>query len=195
MAASSLTEKALADSLKKLMKSYPINKIGVKMITDDCALTRHTFYNHFKDVYDLLGWIYENEIIDNLDEYSNADRWKDGIFCVLQYTLDNKTICLNTFKSLGREHLEDFLYGVFYHVMSGAIDNITQNMRVDKELKMEAADFYANALVGVFIAWLKKGLKEDPKIMADRIEKMIEGNIIALMRKNNKGAIEVSTKS
>lgn len=187
MGASSITERALANSLKKLMKLHPINKIRVQMITDDCCITRHTFYNHFNDVYDLLGWIYENEIIDDLDKYSNIAHWKEGILCVLQYTLDNKTICLNTFKSLGREHLEDFLYKVFYHVLSGVIDNITENMQVDKSLKVETADLYANALIGIFISWLKKGLKESPNVMADRIEKMIKGNIVTLMeRYNNK---------
>ncbi|OPJ60405.1 TetR-like C-terminal domain-containing protein [Clostridium oryzae] len=186
MAASSITEKALANSLKKLMHHYPINKIRVKMITDDCSVTRHTFYNHFKDVYDLLGWIYENEIIDNLDIYCNVAHWKEGILAVLQYTLDNKVLCLNTFRSLGREHLEGFLYKVFYHVLSGVIDNITRNMWVDSELKTEAADFYTNALMGIFIGWLKKGLKEDPNIVANRIEKMIKGNIISLMERYNK---------
>ena len=186
MSASSLTEKALADSLKKLMSNYPIKKIRVKMITDDCMLTRHTFYNHFKDVYDLLGWIYENEIIDDLEECRNLSNWREGILRVLKYTLNNKRFCLNTFKSLGRDHLEGFLYKVFYDVISGVIQSITCNMKVQDELKKETADFYANALMGVFISWLKKDLKEDPEIVADRIVKMINGNIVSLMERYNK---------
>lgn len=186
MTTSMLTEAALAHSLKKLMNVYPINKIRVKMITDDCGLTRHTFYNHFKDVYDLLGWIYKNEIIDDLDKYCNVEHWKEGISTVLKYTLDNKKLCLNTFRSLGREHLEDFLYKVFYHVLSGAIDSITENMDVDETLKIETADFYANALIGVFISWLKRGLKEKPEIVGERIGRIMEGNIVALMEKYNK---------
>lgn len=186
MNASSITEKALSDSLKKLMKVYPINKIHVKMITDDCGLTRHTFYNHFKDVYDLLGWIYENEIIDDLDMYCDEEHWKDGILKVLQYTVSNKAMCLNTFRSLGREHLEGFLYRVFYHVLGGAIHNITQNMNVDETLKKEAADFYANALMGLFIAWLKRGLNETPDVLAERIGRILDGNINRLMKRYNK---------
>lgn len=186
MSVSSFTERALADSLKKLMTTYPINKIRIKMITDDCGLTRHTFYNHFQDVYDLLGWIYKNEIIEDLEKYCDLTHWKKGILLVLQYTLDNRTICLNTFRSLGRDHLESFLYKVFDRVLTGIIKDITQNMNVDENIKRETADFYANAMMGVFIAWLKQGVKEDPVIIANRIEKMVKGNVTRLMEEYNK---------
>lgn len=181
MTVSSFTEKALAESLKKLMTAYPVNKIRIKMITDDCGLTRHTFYNHFKDVYDLLGWIYENEIIDDLEKSCELKHWKEGILLVLQYTLNNQTICLNTFRSLGRDHLEAFLFKVFSKVLTGIIDDITLSTNADEKIKKETAEFYANAISGVFIAWLKQGLKEDPNRIADRIEMMLKGNIFRLM--------------
>lgn len=186
MSSSSITERALADSLKKLMKSYPINRIHVQMITDDCKLTRHTFYNHFQDVYELLGWIYENEVIEDLEKCCNLAHWKDGIHLVLQYTVENRVICLNTFRSLGRDHLESFLYEVFNHVLTGIIADITKNMAVEEKLKSETAEFYADAVTGIFIAWLKQGLKQDPDVIEDWIEKMVKGNIIRLMTENAK---------
>ncbi len=185
MSASYVTEKALADSLKKLMNMKPVNKITVKMITDDCCLTRHTFYNHFKDIYDLLGWIFENEVIEDLEKYCNLFNWKKGVLMVLQYTLDNKTICLNTFRSLGREHLEIFLYKTFYNVLQGVIKDITQEMNVDEYIKEETADFFSYAISGQFLAWLNNGLKENPKDIADRIEKILDGTILRIMSKNN----------
>lgn len=181
-----ITEKALAESLKKLMRSYPINKIHVQMITNDCQLTRHTFYNHFQDVYELLGWIYEHEVIENLEKCCNFAHWKEGISLVLQYTVENRTICLNTFHSLGRDHLESFLYNVFNHVITEIISYITQENNVDEELKSEAAEFYANAVMGIFIAWLKQDLKKDPSVIADWIEKIVKGNIVCLMNQYTK---------
>lgn len=185
MSNTAITEKALADSLKKLMKSYPINKIHVQMITDDCGLTRHTFYNHFTDVYELLGWIYEHEVVEDLERYCNLAHWKDGIMLVLQYTVKNRGICLNTFHSMGRDHLESFLYSLFNHVITGIIADITKDMHVDEKLKLETAEFYSNAVTGVFIGWLKQDLKKDPADVADGIEKMVKGNIVRLMNEYN----------
>lgn len=181
MSNSIITERALAESLKKLMQRYPVNKIHVQMITDDCKLTRHTFYNHFQDIYELLGWIYDHEVIEDLEKCCNLAHWKDGILLVLQYTVENRKICLNTFHSLGRDHLESFVYHVFNHVLAGIIADITQNIHVDEKSKKDAADFYANAIMGIFIAWLKQNLKREPTVIADWVDKMVKGNLVRLM--------------
>lgn len=183
MAVSYITEKALAQALKQLMQEKSINRIRIQEITDVCHMTRHTFYNHFKDIYDLLGWIYKNEIIEDLDHYCHLDTWKEGIMHVLSYTLDNRILCMNTYRSLGREHLEDFLYGVFCHMLRGVMSDIEVKIGANEELKEEAADFYANAFVGLFTAWLKDGLRESPESFANRIDKMLEGNLLALFER------------
>lgn len=187
MSASYLTKKALADSLKKRMEMHPVNKITVKMITEDCGLTRHTFYNHFSDVYELLGWIFENEVLEDLEKCCSLAGWKSGVLIVLEYTLNNKTICLNTFRSLGREHLEMFLYKTFYEVLQGVIKDITQTMSVDDRIKKETADFFSYGISGQFLSWLNNGLKEDPYAIADRVGNLLEGTITGIMVKNNKG--------
>ena len=57
---SELTKKALAVSLKKLLSKKELSKITISNITDECGVNRQTFYYHFKDIYDLLEWIYKN---------------------------------------------------------------------------------------------------------------------------------------
>lgn len=185
MSTTYITELAMAKSLKKLMLTKPINHIHVQEITDDCGLTRHTFYNHFRDIYELLGWLYEKEVIDDIDRYCNLRSWRQGLMLVMEYTYDNRVICLNTFHSLGRDYLEDFLYRTFLHLLDAIVDEIAVNMKVTEQEKRECADFYANALVGVFVSWLKQNLKESPRQMADKIERLLSGNIIYTMEKLN----------
>ena len=64
---SEITKKALATSLKKLLSKKELSKITISNITDDCGVNRQTFYYHFKDVYDLLEWIYLNEVIQPMN--------------------------------------------------------------------------------------------------------------------------------
>ncbi|RDU24514.1 TetR-like C-terminal domain-containing protein [Anaerosacchariphilus polymeriproducens] len=184
MASTYLTKLGMAEVLKNLMLTTPINKIRIVDITEGCHISRHTFYNHFIDIYDLLGWIYKNEIIEDLDDYCHYDKWKDGILRVLEYTLKNKKLCLNTYRSLGREHLEEFLYSVFSHVLLGVMGEIQQNIHVTDSFKEEASDFYANAFVGLFMSWLKTDLKESPQVFANRVDRMLEGNLVALFKRN-----------
>jgi probable dihydroxyacetone kinase regulator len=185
MSSSFITKNALAQALKSLMLHTPINKISVLMITDACSVTRHTFYNHFHDVYELIGWIFENEVIEELDECCSLSKWKDGLILVLQYTQNNRIICINTCNSLGREHLERFLHKTFTIVLEGVIEDIVLEMKVEDELKKEVAEFFSYAITGEFLTWINNGLKEDKENISDRIEKMLDGTILRILKVNS----------
>ena len=53
---SQITKYALENSLKNLLLQKPLDKITISDITDDCGISRMTFYYHFKDIYDLVEW-------------------------------------------------------------------------------------------------------------------------------------------
>lgn len=60
---SQTTEEVLAESLKHLMAVIPFEKITVKEITDEAHVKRPTFYNHFRDKYDVVEYILQRDII------------------------------------------------------------------------------------------------------------------------------------
>ena len=60
---SNLTCKALAAAAVSLLEERPLDKITVRDITDRCGLTRNTFYYHFQDIYDLLGYIFGKKLM------------------------------------------------------------------------------------------------------------------------------------
>lgn len=43
-----MTKKALENSLKKLLKEKPFDKITIADITEDCGISRMAFYYHFR---------------------------------------------------------------------------------------------------------------------------------------------------
>ncbi|WP_379162100.1 TetR/AcrR family transcriptional regulator C-terminal domain-containing protein [Paenibacillus sp. sgz5001063] len=179
MSYSQVTKNALARSLKKLMLTKPLHKITIQQLTADCGVTRHTFYNHFQDIYELLGWVYQTEIIEDLEPYRNCSGWKQGFLSVLYYTQSNKTICLNTFHSLGREHLEGFLYGVIYGVMIQVVEELDMQEpeQVSMQAKKEISDFYSLAVLEQVIHWLKAGANTDPVQIVDKVARIMDGSI------------------
>ncbi|MNO24980.1 HTH-type dhaKLM operon transcriptional activator DhaS [compost metagenome] len=179
MSYSQVTKNALARSLKKLMLTKTLHKITIQQLTADCGVTRHTFYNHFQDIYELLGWVYQTEIIEGLEQYRNCAGWKQGFLSVLYYTQSNKTICLNTFHSLGREHLEAFLYGVIYGVVIQIVDEFDgrEPERAGVQAKQEIADFYSLAILEQVIHWLKAGANTDPAQIVDKVARIMDGSI------------------
>ena len=79
MADSALTKRVLADALKELMQTRPLAKISVGDITAHCGINRQTFYYHFKDKYDLVGWIYSTETLPFMGSFSDRAHWTDGL--------------------------------------------------------------------------------------------------------------------
>ena len=61
MPTSKLTKRALAASITTLLEKKPLDRITIKDITDECGVTRNTFYYHFQDVYDLLSYIFREQ--------------------------------------------------------------------------------------------------------------------------------------
>ena len=51
------TKKAIKESMKKLLTERSIDKITVRNITDDCGISRNTFYYHFADIPSLVQGI------------------------------------------------------------------------------------------------------------------------------------------
>ena len=76
MADSNITKRALAQALKELMMTQPLDKISVSNICEQCGLNRKSFYYHFRDKYELVSWIYYTEFMETALKKQYRDSWK-----------------------------------------------------------------------------------------------------------------------
>lgn len=172
-----VTKKALASSLKKLMDKTALDKITVKSLVSDCGVNRQTFYYHFQDVYDLLGWIYRTEVVGNISDCKSYETWETGFLRVFNYVKENKTFCMNTLNSMGRDHLEDFLHKEVFNLLIAVVNEVAENVQVSDTNKKFIADFYTFAFIGTLISWMKGDMKESPESIIENIDTLIKGNI------------------
>lgn len=176
------TKKLLATSLKVIMLKKPLDKITIQELTEEAHVTRNTFYYHFSDIYQLVEWIYDHEIVSGLSEYQHLRNWHKGYEMLLNYVLANKSFCLNTSRSLGRDLLENFLFTVASQMLVGVIDEIKPTL--PESLKQEIIHFYGWALVAQITQWLKNNLNEPKEDILLRTETMMNGAILKCVKKN-----------
>lgn len=178
---SQMTKRALAASLKKQMQNASFDKITVKDVVEECGVNRQTFYYHFQDIYDLLGWIYQTEAIGAISDYRTYETWQQGFLKIFQYVRENRSFCLNTYHSLARDHLEDFLHSLVFDLLMGVIDEVIDRTpggeRVSIADRNFIADFYAFAFIGLLLNWLRTGLKEEPESIVRDLSILVEGDI------------------
>lgn len=171
------TKQLLAQSLKKLMSKTSLDHITVKDLVADCGVNRQTFYYHFQDIYELLGWVFKSEALESINNYKTYDTWQLGFLKIFQYVEQNRCFCVSTFHSLGRDHLESFLNNLTFDLLISVIDEIAGDQPLSLENKHFIARFYTFGFVGLMLDWLRLGVKEKPEAIADKLSKLIEGDI------------------
>lgn len=174
---SQVTKRALEQSLKNLLLKKPLDKITVKDLTDDCGINRMTFYYHFKDIYDLAGWSCVEDAAKALEGKKTYDTWQEGLLQIFGAVEENKPFIMNAYHSLSREHVETYLYRLTHDLVIGVVEEKAAGMPVRPEDKEFIADFYKYALVGLMLDWIKKGMKEDPDALVERLSILVHGDI------------------
>ena len=174
---SQTTKRALEASLKNLLLKKPLDKITISDIAEDCGISRMTFYYHFKDIYDLVEWVCAEDAARALDGKKTYDTWQEGLLNIFNAVLENKHFILNVYRSANREQVETYLYKVVHPLIIGVIDEKSQGASLRDSDKNFIADFYKYAFVGLLLAWIKNGMKTEPKELVDKLSLLIHGSI------------------
>ena len=169
---SDLTKQALIASFKKLLETEPFDKITISDITNDCGLSRQTFYYHFRDIFDMIRWIYNSESLNEIGGRGGYGTWQDKIRELFDYTLNNKSLILGTFNSKCRNDLVGYYMDVSIRKISDIVEMKSDGDIAEKDKKF-IASVYAYAFVGIMVDWISDGMKESSEEMVDRVYKIV----------------------
>ncbi|MCR4672425.1 MAG: TetR/AcrR family transcriptional regulator C-terminal domain-containing protein [Lachnospiraceae bacterium] len=152
-----MTKNLISDSLKTLMNKRPFDKITIKMITDEAGVIRPTFYNYFCDKYEVLEWIFSEEIIESVKEMFRENMYQEGMK-LLFTRMKNDSVFYrkafavegqNSFKTIVKKYLTEAFEEAFSS--NGQFAGDTDSGAVSRKL---AASFYAVALEDFLYEWM-----------------------------------------
>ena len=175
---SQMTKRALEVSLKKLLLQKPLNKITISDITEDCGISRMTFYYHFKDIYDLVEWACVEDAARALEGKKTYDTWQEGFLNIFQAVLDNKPFIMNVYRTVSRERIEQYLNPLIHNLLLGVVEEKSVGLTVSEADKNFIATFYEYALIGIMLEWINGNMKEDPAAIVERASKVLHGNVV-----------------
>ena len=110
---SQATKQALVDSLKQLLTKKSFSKITVTEIVENCGYNRKTFYYHFEDIYSLLRWMLEQDLLSVVDSNELTSDPEKVIRFALSYIKQNRQLLTCVITELGHDELRNFLYDDF----------------------------------------------------------------------------------
>ena len=174
-------KRVLASTLKEMAEKKSLSKITINDLTQACDVSRQTFYNNFKDIYDLVEWIYLKEVVTPIERGKIYDKWQEALTSIFQYISENHVFVLNTYRSFGKGFLEKVLRQEIELFLS---NQVFKKIKVTKEEAKQVEfsySFYTYALVGVGLDWIEKQMPESVEELVGRIEKVMLGEIISLL--------------
>lgn len=171
---SQITKNAMAKALITLLEKKTLDKITVKEIVDLCGVNRQTFYYHFQDVYALLDWIFVTEAENVVSTHQSIKTWQQDFLAIFEYLQRNKTFVINTYRSIGREFLEQYLYKAVYGFIYDMVKMEAEQKDIPQEDIVFFADFYKFAFVGLVLEWVRTGMKESPVEIVARVARLFD---------------------
>lgn len=169
------TERAIKESLLKLLNEKPLAKISVKDIVEDCGINRNSFYYHFQDIPSLLESMIIDETESIIAAYPSIESLDKGMSVAIEFALKNKVAVKHIYNSANRDLLEQYLMNVCGNVVEKYLDTAFEGANVKEEDKKIARHLITCTCFGLVIDWLNSGMKEDTPNDIARICELCKG--------------------
>jgi probable dihydroxyacetone kinase regulator len=186
MTSSIISKKIIANSLKKLMETESFHKISVSDIMLDCQMRRQTFYYHFKDKFELLGWIYKEETKENIIDFLEYEKWENIFDLLFDYFHQNERFYRNAFKVIEQNSFNQYLFEHTKNLYIKIIDELLIGCKlvISEVRKNTLASFYSHGFVGTIKDWIENNCIEEPSIMSSMIKNMINNQLLLLLQQS-----------
>ncbi|NMA17695.1 MAG: TetR family transcriptional regulator [Clostridiaceae bacterium] len=177
---SKITKTAISDCFIKLCTQKPVRKITVGEIIAECGISRQTFYNNFKDKYELINYKYSLDI-----EAACAMKKESGLLASAQLLYEKCLESEEYYRAIAEYDTQNgFPQCVYECSKKYYYDTIVKYYgkgSLTPSIKLEI-EFSATGNQKIFLDWIKSGMNVEPQIMAKRILKCLPINLKALIR-------------
>ncbi|WP_179396053.1 TetR/AcrR family transcriptional regulator C-terminal domain-containing protein [Lacticaseibacillus absianus] len=155
------TQQRIIDATKQLVVSEAFSEINVTSIMKAAGLRRQTFYDYYRDKYDVLGDIYQHEIDAAVQYCGNYRYWTRTLHTMLAYFAANAAFYAVVLRIDEQNAPEDVIVSHLHRM----IGQILRDMGAAEMIVVDPAyvDFLQGLLSHAFVAALKQWLAATPR--------------------------------
>ncbi|WP_056988853.1 TetR/AcrR family transcriptional regulator C-terminal domain-containing protein [Lacticaseibacillus camelliae] len=126
------TKDEIARVTKQLVITMPFKAITVTTIMAATHMRRQTFYDHFRDKYEVLGYIYRTEIDARVWYCGDYRRWPDTLHRMVQYFTANRLFYQKALAIDDQNAPSDYIQ----HHLHDMIDHILRDLATHEKIVM-----------------------------------------------------------
>lgn len=166
----SFTKFAILKVFGDLAASRPVDKITVKDITNQCGISRNTFYYHYQDIYQVLK-AYVQYSAEHVIELMVEDEGEDGKAGLkeIRYLEANRELLCNLYRSAANEEVRNCLQSASQIIFDRLIESVSQGMEVQAEDKKILSAVCQYTVRGIMTSWME----EDGMLNGETLEQVL----------------------
>lgn len=177
------TKKQIKEALVRLLEKRSFDGICIKDLTDECGISRNTFYYHYHDIYEVLEDMFADQTKKSIGDADTWELWEDGILQALEFAINNKRAVYHVYNSLNRRNLEQYLNRAMEPITMRFVKQQARGLKVSEEDEKMIVAFYKHGVTGVVLEWLDSGMKQEPEERIQRMGFMMQGSVRRCLEK------------
>lgn len=168
------TKEILAESFQELAQTKRIDKITITDITNNCGMSQPTFYNHFKDKYDMIVWIYTSHVCEIMCRIDNKTfLWKDCLLGGALYYYENSKFVKNALMhTSGQDSFVENVQRINTEFLKAEVQKNLMTEYIPDEI-MGIIKVYSYGIVQFMLEWLLGDMHLSPQQVAEIWDKSL----------------------
>ena len=175
------TKYRLARSMKECMKTMSVDNITVKQITENCGVTRQTFYRNFMDKFDLINWYFDKLLAKSFEHMGMGKTVYDALVKKFTYIQEEHVFFAAAFKYDSQNSLRQHDFELILAFYSDRIQEKSGNP-LSEDLKF-LLEMYCQGSVYMTIQWVLGRKKATPKELAKALTEAVPAELKAVFEK------------
>lgn len=169
-------KRKIANTYLELIKKKSIDKITIKDIVEGCGITRQSFYYHFRDIFDLMEWIMNEDSKAALEDTLSAGNLNEATRRLLEMLFDKYDMIVKMLNTKERQTVEQIFIKTAREYLLSLYNN-SDATRITKYELETALDFYSFAIAG-YIMGLCERKDRNIERAAEQLVKLLETKVI-----------------
>lgn len=177
-----LTRKAIQSSFLELLRTKSLDKITIKDLVERCEINRNTFYYYYRDIYDLLEHVFEEETEKIMKEEKPCTTFYEEYLRCATLILGYKEAIIHIYHSKSKHILEEYIETITKYLVCCFVQKAAQGHTMTEENLKYVCDFYSYSIIGTTLHWIHEGMPPYREDLINRSARSFEVTIEDMIR-------------
>ena len=146
------TKIMFAEELETMLRSQPLEKIHIVDLCRRCGATPPTFYYHFHDKYELVAWIFLNDMADICGD-KEPGYTPEVIASILERIESRRIFYSRAYQEHSQNSINRYVQDFNVQLGKAALKELTGSDAITPE-QLLALKYHSYGVMGIFRDWL-----------------------------------------